>query len=68
VRDRRGDKIECPVCRKADVHYSKSDTLATFLMGMLFNMDALRCYTCQNLFYRRTAVVDETEPHPRRKK
>lgn len=61
MRDPRGGRIGCPICGKADVHYSKGATFAGFLMGMLFNVDALRCYSCQHLFYKRTAGDDEIE-------
>jgi len=71
LRDRSGNKIQCPICRTADVHYSQSEGFRTFVMGMLFDMDALRCYTCQYLFFRRTAWEDETglplPPRRRRK-
>jgi hypothetical protein len=45
-----------------DIHYSKKSGVGSFVMGMLFNADALRCFTCQCLFYKRTAPEDETEP------
>ena len=62
MRDQEGNKIQCPDCRSTDVHYSNMNSMGSFFMGILFNMDALRCYSCQNLFYKRTAAADETEP------
>ena len=64
MRDRDGYKIQCPACRKTDVHYAQARGLRSFLMGMLFNSDALRCHSCRKLFYKSTAPEDETEPAP----
>jgi hypothetical protein len=50
------------VCKSVDIHYAKRSTFGSFLMGMLLNADALRCFSCQCLFYRQTAAEDETEP------